>query len=478
MRRLPIFIFLALLLGMSSYPTLAGAATRSLSLGSSGADVRAVQNALVSRGYLASKSATGYFGPITSAAVKKFQCATGIICAGRTYGLVGPATRAALVGGPTEPTLEVTGWLPYWRAATSTADILPHLSAFTSVMPFGYIVQNDGSMRDAYNLGSTTAPAATLVAAARSAGVKIIPTVMWSNGAAIHAALSDPVARVALEDTIATLVVTGGFDGIDIDFEGKWAETKDSFSSFLEGLRARLGGKLLYCSIEARTPLADRYDGTPPADAGIYANDYVAINQHCDRVQLMTYDQQTIDVNLNRSAASAPYIPISDTKWVEKVVTLAAQTIAKDKLEIGIATYGYEWQVTPLSISGFRYDMQWAFNPRYATALATALGLTPSRNGAGEMSMTYIPSAASAAAGGASPPEATSGSGLPTATTTYSDGATTPAASPSYNILWWSDAQAIADKIALAKRLGVRGVAIFKIDGGEDQGLWAALAAK
>ena len=36
----------------------------------------------------------------------------------------------------------------------------------------------------------------------------------------------------------------------------------------------------------------------------------------------------------------------------------------------------------------------------------------------------------------------------------------------------WSDSVAIAQKIALAKQLGIRGVAIFKIDGGEDQNLW------
>jgi spore germination protein YaaH len=36
----------------------------------------------------------------------------------------------------------------------------------------------------------------------------------------------------------------------------------------------------------------------------------------------------------------------------------------------------------------------------------------------------------------------------------------------------WQDAQAIGDKVALAKRLGIRGVAIFKIDGGEDPKMW------
>jgi hypothetical protein len=30
----------------------------------------------------------------------------------------------------------------------------------------------------------------------------------------------------------------------------------------------------------------------------------------------------------------------------------------------------------------------------------------------------------------------------------------------------------VAQKIAIAKQLGIRGVAIFKFDGGEDQGIW------
>jgi spore germination protein YaaH len=39
----------------------------------------------------------------------------------------------------------------------------------------------------------------------------------------------------------------------------------------------------------------------------------------------------------------------------------------------------------------------------------------------------------------------------------------------------WSDSGAIAQKVALAKRLGIRGVAIFKLDGGEDQAMWNVL---
>ena len=39
----------------------------------------------------------------------------------------------------------------------------------------------------------------------------------------------------------------------------------------------------------------------------------------------------------------------------------------------------------------------------------------------------------------------------------------------------WSDALAMKQKIDLAKELGLRGVALFKIDGDEDQKVWEYL---
>ena len=44
-----------------------------------------------------------------------------------------------------------------------------------------------------------------------------------------------------------------------------------------------------------------------------------------------------------------------------------------------------------------------------------------------------------------------------------------------FNYLSWSDAVAIKDKVDLARRLGVRGVAVFKFDGGQDPTMWSIL---
>lgn len=347
--------------------------------------------------------------------------------------------------------LEISGWIPYWRAATGTVNVLPHLQTFDAVMPFGYIVQNDGSLHDAFGFSaiSSTSTANVLRAEAKKKKVKVIPTIMWSNGAAIERILSHGPSRRALATSIADLAKENNFDGINIDFENKTAATRPYFSLFLEGLYSRMGKKWVYCSIEARTPPSAAFDVIPKKLD--YANDFVAINKYCDRVQLMTYDQGTIDLRLNSAASSTPYIPIADPKWVEKVVTLASKTIAKKKLVIGIATYGYEYDLIPLSQAGYRYELNWAFNPRYATELAAELGLTPKRNSAGEMSFVY------------------------STTTPSADGLT---ATNTLRIAWWSDASSIKDKISLAKKLGVAGVALFKLDGGQDPEIWNVLSKK
>src|SRR3990167_4027681 len=84
---------------------------------------------------------------------------------------------------------EYSGWLPYWREASSTKDVLPHLSQLTEINPFGYIVQPDGTVLDA--LGIADEPWKSLIIAAKAKKVRVVPTVMWSDTEAIHRILSN-----------------------------------------------------------------------------------------------------------------------------------------------------------------------------------------------------------------------------------------------------------------------------------------------
>ncbi len=378
-------------------------------------------------------------------------------------------------------TFEVSGWMPYWRAATSSNDVTPHLSELTEINPFVYSVSPTGSIID--NGPMTSATWQSVIDSAKAQKVRVIPTIMWSNGAAIQSVLSNAKSRQKLEGDIAKLVKANQFDGIDIDFENKSAATKSYFSLFLKGLYSRMGSKLVTCDIEARTPIEEAYYGTEiPADAGQYANDYVQINKYCDRVHIMAYDQQGVDSLLAATAASSSqlYAPVADTAWVESVVRLAKKTINPKKIVIGVPTYGYEYEVTAYANNQYLYDILWTFDPGYALQIENQYGVTPVRNSAGEMSLTYKPLASSTAPSSPTQTGSTGGStigamnGL-TAAAAASLYATTYNSHLTFNMLDWSDAQSIKDKIALAKALGVRGVAIFEFDGGEDPALWSTL---
>lgn len=486
MRRTLLFYFLVVALFLIMNPMSAFATVRSLSFGTTGSDVVELQMILIAKGYLSAGMNTGYFGPLTETAIKKFQCATGIMCAHNAvlgYGMYGPKTRGALLGNltvvssstssvSTNSPLEFSGWIPYWRSATGTRDVLPHLTQLKSVMPFGYTMKNNGTLADTAHLREE--PWTSFIAEAKKQKVRVIPSIMWGDGDAIHAILSNTKTRIALEDEIANMVKKNGFDGIDIDFEAKKHETIDYFSTFLKGLYQRMGNKWVYCTIEARMPLSHRYspDAIIPPDAQDYANDYVALNKYCDRVEIMAYDQGTIDVALNKVRPS-PYAPIADPEWVESLVTLAAQDIAKSKIIIGVPTYGYEYRVTRDANGKFTYKVLWPFNYRYATDIASKLGITPTRNSANEIGFKYDPKLLEAIA-----PEGNDSTLTQQAISTSTDietASSTLNSTQTFNYLSWSDAKAIADKVALARKLGVRGVAVFKFDGGEDPAMWEVL---
>ncbi len=365
---------------------------------------------------------------------------------------------------------EVSGWIPYWRSATGTADALQHLDSFTEINPFVYTLKSDGSLVDNGKLQEE--PWASFIATAKAKKIRIIPTVMSSNKEFLSDVLKTAKKRQALEDAIAAEVNAKGFDGIDIDFENKGASTKPYFALFLKGLYQRMGDKWVMCTIEARTPPADAFAKIPKTLE--YANDFAAINKYCDRVRFMTYDQRTADLTLNKANQAVLYAPIADPKWVEKSIRLAMKQIKPSKIQIGIATYGYEYRVGG-AVGDYDYSILWSFNPRYASQIGSLYGIGAARNSAGEMGLAYVPTSTQMLIGtdtfAADPVPDETGSavgGIPTASSENT-------LQTAFRYLVWSDAQAIQDKVSLAKRLGVRGVSIFKIDGGEDPGLWTVL---
>lgn len=71
-----------------------------LYFGARGTSVISLQTFLIQNSFLGPNYATGYFGSLTQAAVRQFQCTANVVCSGNAvstgWGSVGPRTRAAL----------------------------------------------------------------------------------------------------------------------------------------------------------------------------------------------------------------------------------------------------------------------------------------------------------------------------------------------------------------------------------------------
>jgi spore germination protein YaaH/peptidoglycan hydrolase-like protein with peptidoglycan-binding domain len=338
--------------------------------------------------------------------------------------------------------------MPYWREEKSIESAMKNISSLNEINPFTYTVKTDGTVVN--NVSFSDKKWRALRAKAKENRVKFIPTIMWAGKETIYNVLSNAEKRKAHIQSIAQQVYGNNLDGIDIDYESKSAETRLYFSLFLKELRDAIGyNRDIVCTIEPRMPVEDRYSKGAKIPTFIeYANDFSQINQYCDRVRIMAYDQGRADLTLNEEREH-PYAPVADTYWVEKVIRLAAEEIDPSKLSIGVATYGYEYDMFKKN-GRTEYSRLWSFNPGYATTTAEKVGVKPVRSISGELTLTFPASL--------SPEEIP----LPNAT----------------RVLFWSDSGAVEEKVKLAKKLGVQGVAIFKIDGGEDEGIWKVLAGR
>lgn len=363
--------------------------------------------------------------------------------------------------------LEVAGWIPWWQDTKGVKSATKQIKKLDIVYPFAFSVKSDGSLLDQANLDERGWK--SFFRTAKKADVAVVPTVMWSDGAGIQRVLSDSSLRSDHIDEIVEMVEDGNFDGVNIDYESKLAETKNHFSSFLEELKDELDGKLLTCAIEARTPPDSLYR-TIPANLE-YSNDYKAIAKYCDVVEIMTYDQQRADLKINDARKGQPYMPVADKEWVEKVLKLALVDIPADKIMLGVPTYGREWTVTVAPDWYRDYKGDGAVNQPAAKKTAKTNKVTEGRNSAGEASFTYFDPK--------SPFKILDKLPTPTGTPVGFEAAAKALYFANQSkmevpvkLVWYSDATAIAEKVKLAEQYGLKGIAIFKIDGEEDQGIW------
>ncbi|MEI6810668.1 MAG: glycosyl hydrolase family 18 protein [Candidatus Nomurabacteria bacterium] len=349
-------------------------------------------------------------------------------------------------------------WIPYWQKTAGASSTMANLDKVTQISPFAFELQTNGTIKDALKINEE--PWLSLISSAKKKNVKIYPTILSfphndNEKKLQYLLLAQKKKRAAHVFAITTLVKKNKFDGIDIDYEAKLAETKPYFSAFLTELSTALhkDKKKLICTVEARTPPESKYATTSKEILSKvdYANDYKIIGKVCDQVRIMAYDQAGDDANLviqNKNVGNV-YKPVADIEWVKRVLNLALWDIPAKKILLGVPTYGYKYEIIPATAtSSTQYSRIGSMNFNYANDLAKSLNKTPIRSSGGELSFTY--------------------------------GTTTDISEKSLGIykeylVWYSDSIAIADKIRIAKIYELGGVVVFKIDGGNDPNIWQVL---
>lgn len=358
----------------------------------------------------------------------------------------------------TKITFDKAVWIPYWRKTEGASATLVNLNVLTQISPFAFELQTDGAIKNVLKIEEE--PWVTLIAEAKREKIKVYPTILsYPHNSTEknfqYLLFAQKKKRQAHVKNIVTLVKKNKFDGIDIDYEAKLAETRPYFSLFLTELSNALhkDKKQLICTVEARTPPDSRYATTSKEILSKveYSNDYKIIGKVCDQVRIMAYDQAGDDARLtiHNSNLGNIYKPVADIEWIKKVITLAMWDIPAKKIILGIPTYGYKYEIIPAtSTTSQRYSRIGSMNFNYADELARSLNITPVRNSSGEVSFTY-------------------------STSTGINGESLGGVKQF--LVWYSDAEAIADKIRIAKLYNLGGVVIFKIDGGNDPKIWEIL---
>ncbi len=267
-----------------------------------------------------------------------------VVVLASSVALVGlPSVSASAVAPTVVPAVDgvakrmMSGWLPYWTTAESVNAVVANADLFSDVSPFWHNAAKSSSSPSGVELQNNSLSSGTRasnLATLKGRGIAILPSITDGTGAGhMSAVIRDSSKRAALVDQVVNLVMSNGYDGIDLDFEkfafsdgqSTWAATRPAWVTFIAELGAQLRarGKKLAVAVP---PM-----GVPGNDYWVY--DWAAIGPHIDKLRIMAYDYSWCTPG-----------PIGGPlSWVEKVAAYAVSVLPPAKVQLGTPTYGRDW---------------------------------------------------------------------------------------------------------------------------------------
>ena len=299
-------------------------------------------------------------------------------------GVGAAATRQDSPQPPPPIDIPIDAWAPYWALPEAQETLGTNGRMLRQVSPFWYSTHDVATISLDGNLSPETT--AQFVSAARSAGAKVVPSIVDAMEAGgMAAVLADPASRATHVARIADLAAANDFDGIDIDYEkfafaddrATWSSTRPLWINFIRQLGERLhaDGRILTVSVPHIS------DGERTDDSGYWVYDYAGMAPHVDQIRIMAYDFSTEKAG-----------PIAPLEFVQQAISAAKEVVDDDsKLVLGIALYGYNWPIATVGTCPAEQEGKTSVSQRNIDELIAKRAATPVHDPVtGESSFTYL----------------------------------------------------------------------------------------
>ena len=365
--------------------------------------------------------------------------------------VVGFAPLSAQESQPSTPAraLVLGYYVPYdsasWSSLQAHADQLDLVGAqWVSIDACGGIASRDDQ---------------TLKQFARSHNLKVVPSLFTVSSWLNHRILTDENISTSAIEHIVSYTSAEDYDGFDLDLENIAPDDRPALTDFVGTLAAALHeqGKMLTLAIPAKErDVTQGWSG---------AFDYAALGAQADLVTVMAYEY--------RGPFSGPG-SVAPFAWVQRVARFATAQIPPDRVLLGLAFYGYDWNTTSGSARSIGYAQFAALAERYSAAVGFDLEQR-------SLSFTY------AGTSGEPPPTVPSQPPPRHATAVHQpppcdaqppppvpSTPTPPAPSPGepqLHEVWLEESTSAAARLSLVDAYRVRGVATWRL-GLEDPAVW------
>lgn len=239
------------------------------------------------------------------------------------------------------------------------------------------------------------------------------------NKEVIRRMLATSDTRRAFIQNLIRLLQTYNFDGVNIDFEDVHYEDRELLASFYRELGRELRRTGYYYSVA--TPARTSDAPTNPFSAPF---NYAVLGEAVDELVVMLYNE-------HGWPGSGPG-PVVSIGWMESVIKYALTKMPGRKITAAVSVFGFDFNLTTGRNTYVTYDMAMDLAKKYNKSVTFD-------------EKTQTPMFA------------------------YTD------ESGNKHEVWFENAASIRAKLQLAHRLGIRGVALWRL-GMEDPNIWAMTA--